>query len=181
MEVLLKCALIFLARVCDVSLGTIRVVSVVNGRRHLAVALGFIEVLIWVFAVSAVVRDGLEKPVYAIAYAFGYAAGNWVGVTIEQHLAFGRQVVRVFTRKAPELTAYLREKGFRVTEFQGHGRDGAVSLLLLEAERKRMPSLTGDARRIDPACYYIVDDIRTTSAPTGAYEPTGWRAVMKRK
>ncbi len=181
MEILLKCALIFLARVCDVSLGTIRTVSVVNGRRHLAVWLGFIEVLVWVFAVSAVVREGLEEPVYALAYAFGFAAGNFVGITIEQRLAFGKQVVRVFTRNAGPMVEMLRGQGFRVTEFVGTGRDGPVSLLLVETKRRTMPDLTKQARDIDPGCYYIVDDVRTTSAPVGVYQPTGWRAVMKRK
>lgn len=181
MEMLIKCVLIFLARVCDVSLGTIRTVSVVNGRRHLAVALGFFEVLIWVFAVSAVVSDALRQPVFAIAYACGFAAGNWVGVTIERHLAFGNQVVRVFTRKAAEMAVMLREAGYRVTEFGGTGRDGPVSLLLVETKRRVMPDLTKRARVIDPGCYYIVDDIRTTSAPVGSYPPTGWRAVTKKK
>ncbi|MCA9282175.1 MAG: DUF2179 domain-containing protein [Phycisphaeraceae bacterium] len=181
MEIFLKCALIFAARVCDVSLGTIRVVSVVNGRRRLAVGLGFVEVLIWIFAVSTVVNDAMENPIFAVAYALGYATGSWAGITIERHLAFGRQVVRVFTRKGPETALLLREQGFRVTEFEGKGRDGAVSLLLLECERKRMSALTRTVREIDPTCFYIVDDVRSTSAPVGAYQPTGWRAVMKKK
>lgn len=181
MELLLKCALIFLARVCDVSLGTLRTVAVVNGRGYLALGLGFIEVLIWIFAVSAVVRDALEEPIYAFAYAFGFAAGNLVGVMIDHKLAIGKQVVRLFSRNGPELAAKLREAGFRVTTFDGHGRDGPVCMLLMETRRRSMAKIVRLARSVDESCYYIIDDVRAASAPSIGLPPTRWRAIVKKK
>lgn len=181
MEVVLKCALIFLARICDVSLGTLRTVAVVNGRGYLALSLGFVEVLIWIFAVSAVVRDALDEPLYAVAYALGFAAGNFVGVMIDQRLAIGKQVVRLFSRRGAELTLRLRDAGFRVTSFEGEGRDGPVSLLLMETKRKSMPKLIRLARSVDDKCYYIVDDIRTASASISGMTPARWRLSVKKK
>ena len=84
--ILSTCILIFAARIVDVSLGTIRTICVVNGRRHVALVLGFFEILVWIFAVSKVIGD-LQHPVLAVAYALGFATGNFVGITIEKRLA----------------------------------------------------------------------------------------------
>lgn len=160
---LFLCLLIFTARVCDVSLGTLRVIMVTQGRRLLAASLGFFEVLIWVMAVSKVMQN-LNRPIYAVAYAGGFACGNYVGLTLERWVAFGHQVVRVFSRQGEEVAERLRALRFRVTLFEGCGRDGPVHMLYTETERREVPRLLCEARRIDPRCYYVVDDIRVASS-----------------
>ncbi|MSR17708.1 MAG: DUF2179 domain-containing protein [Phycisphaerales bacterium] len=160
----LVCVGIVLARVVDVSTGVLRTVAVIHGRRTLACALGFFEVLVWVLVVSQVIETVGENPWYAIAYAMGFAAGNFIGITLEGHFALGRQVVRVFTRNGPQMAITLRAEGLTVTSFDGEGRDGPVQMLFIETTRRGAPSAIERARAIDPACYYIVDDIRTASA-----------------
>jgi len=173
--------LIIVARITDVSLGTLRTVCVVNGRKNLAWVLGFCEVLVWVIVVSKVIAN-LNVPAYAVAYAVGAASGSWVGITIEQRLAFGDQVVRIFTRKGREMAAALREQGYRVTEIDGRGRDGHVELLFIEVPRRQAMNVANTARTLDPQCYFVVDDIRMTSAAMVRFhEPTGWRGIMKKK
>ena len=179
--VLGNCLLIILARICDVSLGTLRTVCVVNGRKNLAWVLGFCEVLVWVVVVSRVIVN-LNVPAYAIAYAVGAATGSWVGITVEQRIAFGEQVVRIFSRKGREIAAQLRDKGWRVTEIDGRGRDGHVELLFIEVPRKEAMHVAQMARGLDPQCYFVVDDIRMTSgAMVRHYVPTGWRAATQKK
>src|SRR5690349_7266164 len=136
----LACLLIFLARVGDVSLGTLRVVMVTQGRRGRASMLGFCEVLIWVFAVSQVLQN-LRQPLFAVAYALGFATGSYVGLTVERWAALGHQVVRIFSRSGHEIAARLRELGFRVTVFEAKGRDGSVAMLYTETERRRVQAL----------------------------------------
>ncbi len=159
----LGCLLIFCARVGDVSLGTLRVVMVTQGRRGRAALLGFFEVLIWVFAVSAVLQH-LRQVEFAVSYAAGFATGNYVGLTVERWAALGRQVVRIFSRCGHEIADKLRADGFRVTLFEAQGRDGSVAMLYTETERRRAPKVTDVARQIDPRCYYVVDDIREASS-----------------
>ena len=179
--VLTTCALIILARIGDVSLGTIRTICVVNGRALISWVLGFFEVLIWLCAVSKVLSGPLTLP-YTLAYAVGFATGNYIGVTVEGLIAFGEQVVRIFTRRGAEVAEALRGEGFRVTEFDGRGRDGLVSLLFIETRRKDTRHLLRRVHDLDPNTFYLVDDIRLARAPTGLQqEPTGWRAVVKRK
>jgi uncharacterized protein YebE (UPF0316 family) len=150
---------------------------VTQGRRLLATGLGFFEVLIWVMAVSKVVQN-LNRPMIAVSYAAGFACGNFVGLTIERWAAFGHQVVRVFSRQGEELAERLRTLGFRVTLFEGRGRDGPVHMLYAETERREVPKMLSASRAVDPRCYYVVDDIRVASS---AEEPPPRRGFALRQ
>jgi uncharacterized protein YebE (UPF0316 family) len=163
-NVLIGALLIVAARIADVSLGTLRTVAVINGRKALAWTLGFGEVLIWVLVVSQVITTVRDNWVNAIAYALGFATGNFVGIMIEQYFAFGRQVIRVFTRNGEAMAKAMRERGLRVTEFEGKGRDGPVSMLFVETERRGAPAVVDVARSIDVECYYTIGDIREASS-----------------
>lgn len=181
LTVVFTCLLIVAARITDVSLGTIRTINVVQGRRTLALVLGFFEVLIWVFVVSTVIEK-ISDPAYAVAYALGFALGNYVGMTIERRLALGRQVVRIFTRLGPELAAAQRERGFRVTQFDGYGRDGPVQEIFIEIGRRDAAKVVAHAREIDPTCYYMVDDVREVSSTSAQARAAGdWLVVLKKK
>ena len=181
-EVLATCLLIVAARIGDVSLGTLRTVSVINGRRSVAWMLGFVEVLLWILVVSRVINEAKDNTFYAVAYALGFATGNFIGITIEQRLAYGEQVIRVFTRRGAEVAQRLRGHNHRVTEFEGKGRDGPVSMLFIQTPRKRVRDVLTVAKSMDAEFYYVIDDVRAaavaTSAPT---KPGGWLSVMKRK
>jgi uncharacterized protein YebE (UPF0316 family) len=180
-QVIFSALFIVIARIVDVSLGTLRTFFIVQGRKKTAFCLAFIEVLIWVVVVSKVVQN-LHEPVLMIAFAFGFALGTYIGVTLESWLAVGRQVVRIFSRESSDIAQALRELGHRVTSFEGQGQEGAVSLLFLEAKRKHVRKIVNAALQLDPKCFYIVDDIRTSSSLGFRMQaPTGWRAIRKRK
>ena len=52
--------LIALARICDVSIGTLRIIFVSKGLRLWAPILGFFEVTIWLLAISKVMEGALR-------------------------------------------------------------------------------------------------------------------------
>lgn len=177
-----NCMLILVARVCDVTLGTLRTVSVIYGRRYMAWFLGFFEVLVWVLVVGRVIPLAQEQPVYAVFYAAGFATGNFIGITIERSIAFGDQVVRVFTRLGPMMADALRAEEWGVTEFDGRGRDGPVMQLFIQTKRRRAPELVRRAREIDPSCYYVIDDVRTAgTASFTSQSPNSWRGIVTRR
>lgn len=161
-DLLFTTALIFCARVADVSMGTIRTIYVIRGQRSAAWWIGFFEVLIWVVAVSRVIND-LDRPVYAVAYALGFATGNFVGVTIEQRLAMGNRVVRVFSRQGDAIASAIREAGYGATVFDGRGKDGPVELVYIEVPRREVKRVAAMVRQVDPSCFYVIDDIREAS------------------
>ncbi len=156
---LFTCLLIAFARVMDMTLDTIRTVAVVQGRRLFAAALGFAEALIYLLAVAKVLQN-FDHFVYAIAYAAGFAAGTYLGIVIEQRLALGEQIVSIFTRKGELMAVGLRALGYRVTEFDGRGRDGRVAALYIEIPRRQAMKVVEDARRVDDRCFYMINDVR---------------------
>ena len=179
--VLLMSLGIMVARMVDVSLGTLRTVSIIQGRRAVAWGLGFIEILIWIFAVSRVMEN-LEQPLYAVAYAFGFGAGNYVGITLEKWFAFGEQLLSIMTKQGANIASMLRTEGFLVTSFQVEDANGPMQLLCIESHRKDTHNIAQRARQLDPECVYLINDIRTFSRPlTMTQQPTGWRSTLKKK
>jgi len=122
--VLLTCLLIIVARIGDVSLGTVRAIMTIQGRRMIALSVGVFELLIWVFVVSHVIQDLRAEPIYGVAYALGFALGTFVGMTIEAKLALGRQVVRIMTRQGDEMAPALRAAGWWSRCSTGSGATG---------------------------------------------------------
>ncbi|MFO7654872.1 MAG: DUF5698 domain-containing protein [Candidatus Krumholzibacteriia bacterium] len=175
--------LIFLARVVDVSLGTLRTITVVQGRVLLASVLGFCEVSIWIVVITEVMKS-LDNHWNMLGWALGFAAGNAVGIMIERRLALGHLVVRVLSRERGDLVATaLRTQGQRVTEFAGHDPDGEVMLLYLVVSRPNSGRIMGVARAVDPDCVVVSEDvrgyqqaIRPIATPRG-----GWRSIAKKK
>src|SRR6266700_4951374 len=132
--------LFVLARITDVTLDTIRTVAVVQGRRNFAAVLGFFEAVVYICAVAKVLLN-MNHPVYALAYGLGYASGTFLGITIEQRLAFGQQVASLFTRKGIELAKALGAAGYRLVEVKGHSRDGDLTILHMQIARRNARQL----------------------------------------
>jgi uncharacterized protein YebE (UPF0316 family) len=151
--------LIVLARITDVTLDTIRTVAIVQGRRVFAAVLGFFEAVVYICAVAKVLLN-MDHPVYALAYGLGFATGTFLGITIEQRLAFGDQVASLVTHKGTELAKMLRAGGYRLAEVKGHTGDGDLSILYVEIPRRQAQKLLRDASGVDERCFCIVHDVR---------------------
>ena len=157
--VALTSLLIVLARITDVSLDTVRTVSIVQGRRAFAAILGFFQAVVYICAIAKVLLN-MDQPVYAFAYGLGFAAGTYLGIAIEQRLAFGQQLASLFTRKGVELAEVLRAAGYRLAEVRGHTREGDLTILYVEIPRRQARKLIHDAGAVDETCFCIVNDVR---------------------
>jgi uncharacterized protein YebE (UPF0316 family) len=151
--------LIVLARITDVSLDTIRMVSVVQGWRAFAAVLEFFQAVVYVCAIAKVLLN-TNQAIYALAYGLGFAAETYLGMAIEQRLAFGKQLVFLLTPKGPELAEVLRAGDYRVAEVKGHTRDGDLTILCVEIPRREAQKLISVANAVDERCTFIVHDIR---------------------
>jgi uncharacterized protein YebE (UPF0316 family) len=151
---------IFGLRIFDVSLATLRILLAVRGRRLVVPVIGFFEVLIWVFAVGNAIRH-LDSAWHLLGYAAGFAAGNVVGLWIEEKLAIGLATIRIISRKAGvELADALRGHGFGVTEFAGHGREGMVEVVHTVVQRREVPQVLREVDRWDTEAFVTVDEPR---------------------
>jgi uncharacterized protein YebE (UPF0316 family) len=181
---LLTGALIFVARICDVSLGTVRTIVTVQGRGVLAFFLAIFEILIWISVVSTVVQKVGSQPILAVFYAFGFATGNLVGIAVERKIALGFMVLRVFTRTAGKaMTERLRAMGQPVTVFQGEGMHGPVDELYVACRRRDMGRLLEIVNGEDSEAFYITEMARDVCRSIRPLSPEcgSWRMVFKRK
>jgi uncharacterized protein YebE (UPF0316 family) len=151
---------IFGLRIIDVSLSTIRIVLAVRGHKYVVPFIGFFEVLIWVFAVGNAIRF-LDSPLHLLGYAGGFATGSILGLLIEERLAIGYASIRVVSRFAGvEMADALRSRGFGVTEFGGHGRDGRVEIMYTVCRRRDIPVVIAEIERWDRQAFVTVEEPR---------------------
>ena len=152
--------IVFLARIVDVSLGTIRIIYIGKGMRVLAPLLGFIEVFIWIVVVSQLVTNVSNLPGY-LAYAAGFAAGNFVGMAIENRLAIGTLMVRVIVAgETDTLIHTLQDSGYGVTYFNAQGSSGPVKVIYSVIKRKELKDIVMRIQDCDPDVFYTIEEVR---------------------
>jgi uncharacterized protein YebE (UPF0316 family) len=176
--------LVFLARVFDVTMGTMRTISIVHGRMWVAFVLGLLEVTMWLVVISAVLSQIASKPILGVFYALGFSTGNVVGILVERRLALGRVSLNVISAAhGPQMAARLRDAGFGVTTFEGAGRDGPVTLLYIVCGRRDARTALSLVREIEPDAFYstgMTGNVGRMTRPI-MQPATGWRAIRKRK
>lgn len=152
---------IFFGRIFDVTLGTLRIIFVSKGEKYLAPLVGFFEVFIWVVIISRVLAQANDVVAYA-SYAAGYAAGNFVGIIIEQRIAFGVILYRIYTKKPGlELMKLLNQKDFGSTLISAQGAKGDVDIVETVINRKSAKELDATIMGFDKESFYIIEDIRS--------------------
>ncbi len=151
---------IYFARILDVSIGTLRIIFVTRGLRSLAPVLGFFEVIIWLLAVSQVVRN-LSSPMLIVAYGAGYATGNYVGMLIESRLRLGLVLLRIITRKdASKIVNFLRLEQHQVTKVEAEGPHGKVHVIFVVLKRKMLSGIIQTLKMYHPHAYFSIEDVR---------------------
>lgn len=175
---------IFIARVCDVSIGTVRTIVTVHGRSGVAFFLGLVEISLWLAAASTVIVQVKDAPILGAFYVLGYATGNYLGIQMERKIAFGSLILRVITAvRGKEMADALREKGQAVTVFTGEGFRGTVKELYIVCRRRDLRWILPLVKAQDPEAFYITERAGSVSKVLRpvALPATGWRAIFKKK
>ncbi len=156
LEAIFGALLIMLMRICDVSIGTMRTILVVQGRKYLAGLAGTIEVLIWVFAIRYIFQN-LDQVLNLFGYAIGFGLGNILGITLEQKIGLGFAQLNIISRVASEKIAeILRKEKYGVTQLPATGVSGDVSLLVVIVQRKNQKKVISLIESIDPKAFITV-------------------------
>jgi len=155
--------LIFCARICDVTIGTVRILLLARGHRFLVPILGFVEVMIWLLAVRQVLNN-LDHWITYVAFAAGFATGNYVGMILEEKLAVGLEVIRIFTKNnTAELLAHLKNEGYGVTCVDAQGSMGKVCIIFTIVDRSEHDKIIAIIKRYNPKAFYSVEDVKKVS------------------
>jgi uncharacterized protein YebE (UPF0316 family) len=159
-SILVGALLILVARICDMSLDTIRVLFVMRGKKGLAWILGFLESAIYIVAVSSVLAH-IGNPYNVLGYAAGFATGNVIGMYIEERLAIGfTQMTIISSTLGASIATALRAQGHAVTEIPARGKDGTVAMLQCSVRRRDIDDVDTIVLEADPNAFVTAEDVR---------------------
>jgi uncharacterized protein YebE (UPF0316 family) len=155
--------LIFIARIFDQSVGTLRMIFVAKGLRGLVPIFAFFESLIWLIAIGQIWKLGNNWLCY-IAYAGGFAMGNWVGMKLDERISLGTVIIRIILRRdANDLVAYLKEQNYGLTVLDAEGSTGKVKVIFSIVKRKDADHVIGIINQFDPASFYTIEEVRSVN------------------
>jgi len=170
---------IFLLRIVDVTLDTMRVLFMVRGRRGPAGILGFLMALVWIIAVGNAMKH-LDSIWHILGYAAGYGTGTMVGITIENLVAYGLVQLRIVSKHGGvEIAEGLRDRGYGATEFSGFGRDSAVEIVQSVVQRAHLDEVLAIVDRFDDAAFVTVEDPQVLRG--GSVVSREWRVPQLRR
>jgi len=159
-ETVIGAFLIMIMRICDVTIGTFRTIMVVQSKKYHAAVAGFFEVLIWITAMSYIVKH-MDNTFNLIGYALGFALGNILGITLEQRVAIGYVQVNIISRNCKdEIADRLRNSNFGVTILPAEGKSGGLSILIVILKRKFLDDLMKKVESIDKTAFITVQTSR---------------------
>ncbi len=171
--------LIFVARILDVSLQTIRIIAISRNIRWLAPVVGFFEVFIWLVAIGQIMKNYSHIMTY-IAYSAGFATGTLIGMIITEKLSLGMVLVRIIsTNGTSELKSQLRDQQFGYTTVPGQGAEGPVEILFTVVRRHKLEKILNVIKTVSPKAFFTVEDV--SQARAGLYPlPSKMVSVKKR-
>jgi uncharacterized protein YebE (UPF0316 family) len=163
---------IFAARICDVSLGTLRILLVSRGLKARAALIGFVEILIWIVIIGQLIQH-LNNWANYVAYAGGFAVGTYLGMTLENKLKVGTVIIRIITHHdAGELIQRLRQANVMLTVLDANGSRGAVKIILTVVRRKRWDEIVKIIESFDSDAFYSVEDVKYSSGQPSGFNLT---------
>ncbi len=155
--------LIFLAKIIDVSLSTLGLIFISKGYKKLSSLLSFIEICIYLFAISKILEN-LTNIYYYLSYAGGYALGTYIGIWIEEKLSIGFVHIRMITKKnANKLISTFKEYGYDITKYQAKSLTDRVDVIYTVVKRNELNNILDIIKSFDKKAFYSVEDIRTVS------------------
>lgn len=154
--------IIFVVKIVEVAMATIRIVFITKGEKLKGALIGFVEVIIWVLLAATVLTDVTSDPMKVIVYALAFAIGNYVGSMVENKLAIGTVNIEAIVKKAhgKQMSIALRELGFAVTAVDAYGRDDRKEILYMHVPRKKIASTIKLIKSHQQDVVITVNDIR---------------------
>jgi len=152
--------LIFLSRIIDVSIGTLRLIFISKGYKLIAATLGFIEITIWLIVIRQVMGN-MDNIASFLAYGLGFATGNYVGMIIDEKVSMGKVMIRIVTNKdATYLKTQLDATKFNFTSIDGEGKHDFSKVFFSVVQRKHVPKIISIVHEHNPKASYSVQDVR---------------------
>lgn len=161
---------IFLSKIIENSLGTLRLIVVASGKKNLGAILQFIITLVWILVTGTVVKNIAKDPLTIFFFAFGSYIGSYSGSLIEEKLAMGTNLLMAIINNysANIICSELQNKGVGITTLNGEGFFNKKKILLIFVSRKKQKEISHIIKTIDKKAMIISESAK---ALYGGYLP----------
>lgn len=159
---IIVCILVFAAKIVEISIQSIKTVMMVKGQKLKAAFLGFVECMIWGLVVSAIISTLGDNFLLLLFYCIGYAAGLYLGATIEGKIALGTSNIQLIAsdENTKKITQYLKEQNKGYTTFEGQGSTGKMNMIFIVMPRKEMKRELDKLRKLcDNKVFVVASDV----------------------
>lgn len=153
--------LIFISKIIENAIGTLRVIVVAGGKKLLGAILQLVIAFVWVLSTGAVVTNIHKDPLKILFFCLGSLVGSYLGSFIEEKIALGSNMITCITDQKNELTDYIRRHGYAVTSVFGEGKDTKKEILFIMIKRKQTYKLVKLLRKKDQHSMIISEIAKT--------------------
>lgn len=89
--------IIFIAKLIENAIGTLRLILVANGKKFIGAILLAITTMLWLYTAYIVVTP-IESSIYRmLAFSLGAGIGSYIGSILEEKLAIGNNLISIMT------------------------------------------------------------------------------------
>lgn len=154
----LACFNIFISRIIDVTLGTLRTMFVVKGNKVVSSVIAFVEVFIWFYAARVALVDYDNSFLIAIFYSLGYATGTYLGTLLNEILIDGIYNIQVISSSIDMKDILtIRSSNFGVSVLKTIDNK---KILYLSISKKRYRECIKLIRALDKDSFIVVNDAK---------------------
>ncbi|MGM5481101.1 MAG: DUF2179 domain-containing protein [Nanobdellota archaeon] len=170
--------IILIARILEMTLGTMRVGMVAKGFKNIAPMIGFIEMIIWAFVARKIMGD-LGNAVWIIAYAAGFGLGTYIGMTLSEKISLGKVLIRAITKTSPAaLQKELKEKGFGSTVVDSAGSKSKSTIIFTIVQSKKIKEVVNIILKHNPRAFYTIEEVRQVNEGTFPENPNKFKYAL---
>ncbi|MBE6547586.1 MAG: DUF2179 domain-containing protein [Ruminococcaceae bacterium] len=158
LPVIVMCLIVCAAKIIEISIQSLKTCMMVKGQRLKAAALGFVECVIWGLVIASMIGTLGDNYLLLFFYCLGYAAGLFIGSTIEGKIALGTSNLELIASddSTEKITAYLKSQGKGYTVLEGHGSKDKMNMIFIVLPRKEMPKTLKEIRRVCDNKVFVV-------------------------
>ncbi|MBR1413947.1 MAG: DUF2179 domain-containing protein [Bacilli bacterium] len=163
MNLFYLCIKIFLARILDVSIGTLRTMIMVKGKRNIASIMAFFEVLIWFLVAKEALNTNMKSIIIPISYSLGYASGTFIGAYLANRFIKDIICVQVITYDNKKMLKEIRDNdfGLSVIELMQEKKDKKYKIMLyIQLKKRKLKELEELIKKYDTTAFIVVNETK---------------------
>lgn len=167
MELLFLCLKVFVCRIIDMSLSSIRTVYTVRGKAYTVAGISIVEGLVYFLivkeALNFVSPNFIDTLYVALAYASGFAVGTFIGSKLGNKLAGGMvQAQVVMTSKDDEKIKKIQEAGYALTIIKSEATtfSGEKYMLFSEMKNSKLNDFRKLIHSLDAKAFVMVHETK---------------------